>query len=172
MVFDSTEYSSSRSSSHQLLLSISSVLVMLASVQLIPVCLIKLPPVTSLFLGCTTQHETATLSPSLTAVSGKATINLGEKRVSPHIQWGTMQLWRYLSITLCFSDARSWELPDRQYTLSCRKSVWSLSGPWQFCMLQWEAQRPWWVIMTALVMLLHYVRQMDKDSAVSGNLVS
>lgn len=49
MVFDLTEHSSSRSSSHQLLPPVGSVLVMLASVQLIPVHLIKLPPVTSFF---------------------------------------------------------------------------------------------------------------------------
>lgn len=82
MVFDLTDYSSSRITTHQLLPPVSSVLVMLASVQLIPVCLIKLPPVTSLFLDCTTQHETTKFNPSLAAVSGKATINLREIRVS------------------------------------------------------------------------------------------
>lgn len=86
MVFDLTDYSSSRTSSRQLLPPVSSVLVMLASVQLIPVYLIKLPPVTSLFRGCTTQHETAKFNPSLAAASSKATISLRELRVSLGIQ--------------------------------------------------------------------------------------
>lgn len=40
-------------------------------------CLIKLPPVASLFLGCVTQPETAKFNPSLAATSGEAVINLG-----------------------------------------------------------------------------------------------
>ena len=92
VVFDLTEYSSSRISSHQLLPPVTSVLVTLASVQLIPVRLIKLPPVTSLFLSCTTQHETAKSNPSPAAASGKANINLRERRFSLCVRWGAIRL--------------------------------------------------------------------------------
>lgn len=97
MVFDLTEYSSSRISSHQLLPPVNSVLVMLVSVQLIPVCLIKLPPVTSLFLGCTIQHETAKFNPSLAAASGKATVNLRQIRFFP---WYSMRYYTIVEIPI------------------------------------------------------------------------
>lgn len=74
--------------SHQLLPPVGSVLAMLAPAQLIPVHLIKLPPVSSLFLGCTSQQETAKFNSSPAAADGKATINLGEMRYSLSIPRG------------------------------------------------------------------------------------
>lgn len=101
---------------HQLLPPVGSVLAILAPAQLIPVHLIKLPPANSLFLGCTSQQETARFNPSPTAADGKAIINLSEMRYSLSIPWAAIQLWTSPSVGL-----------DRQHPVKQEKSVWTLS---------------------------------------------
>lgn len=140
VVFYLTDCSPSRIRNHQLLPPVGSVLAILAPAQLIPVHLIKLPPVNSLFLGCTSQQETAKFNPSPAAADGKATINLREMRYSLSIPRGAMELWKSLSVMGWIGS-----------TLCHRESQFGLS------------QRPWRMTVTALLMLLNQVKYTDKD---------
>lgn len=154
MVFDLTEHSWNRSSSHQLLPAVSSVLVILASVQLIPVHLNKLPPVTSLFWAVQLSMRQPCSIPVLLQSVAKLPSALGRWEFTPAFNevlynYGDTYIQPFVFLMLETENCQAGSM------LSYVECQSDLSGLWLFIMLQWEAQRPWWMIMAEFVMLLH-----------------
>lgn len=142
MVFDLTEHSSSRSSSHQLLPPVSSVLVMLASVQLIPVHLIKLPPVMSLFWAVQLSMRQPCSIPVLLQSVAKLPSTLGRWEFNEILyNYGDTYIQHFVFLMLETENHQTGSV------LCYVERQSDLSGRWLFSMLQWEAQRPWWTIL-------------------------